>query len=246
MKRILSFIYYCAGILCLVYFLLIGFWARFGLSMSWLWLLGSCVFIVAGYLCGKPLPKWLRHGWRFLLCFGVAMILFLESFVISGMAQEAPANMDYLIILGARVNPNGPSPALRRRLNAAMEYLENSPDTVIIVSGGQGSDEPMSEAECLRNELIAVGIDENRILMEDESTTTSENIKFSMALIPDKNASVGIITNNYHVFRAERIAQKAGLSNAMGIAAEYTGPTLPHYMLREALCLIADYMAGHI
>lgn len=246
MKKVLRWIYYIAGILCFAYFLVMGLWSRFGLNLSWIWIAGGIVFLAAGYLCCKPIPKWMRWGWRGLLCAGVAMVLFLETFVISGMNSIAPANMDYLIVLGSRVDPDGPSPSLRRRLNAAMDYLENSPDTIIIASGGQGRDEPMSEAQCIRDELVAMGIDESRILLEDKSTATNENIAYSMAMMEDPSASVGIITNNYHVYRAQRIAEKAGLTNARGIASEYTGPTLFHYMLREAVCLVADFLRGNI
>ena len=117
MKKMISRIYYIAGILCLAYFFVMGFWSRFGLNLSWIWIVGGIVFLLAGFLARRPIPRWLKWGWRGTLCIGIAMILFLETYVISGMNQTAPANMDYLIVLGSRVDPDGPSPSLRRRLN---------------------------------------------------------------------------------------------------------------------------------
>jgi len=117
---------------------------------------------------------------------------------------------------------------------------------VIIASGGQGPDEPMSEAQCIRDELIKRGVDGDRILMEDRSTTTAENIFNSMVLMDSPDARTGIITNNYHVFRAVRIARRAGLTRACGIAAKYTGYTKFHYMIREAICIAVDWLRGNL
>lgn len=247
MQRALRSLYLALGVACIGYYFVLGFSSRFGLSMSWMWLLGGAVLIGVGLVSGnKRLPRWLRYAWRGILCAGVILAVVLESLVISGMVSAAPKDMDYLVVLGARVDPDGPSPALRRRLNATMAYLEDNPETIVIASGGQGADEPMSEAQCIRDELVKRGIDAGRILMEDQSTTTAENIDYSMELMDDTSSSVGVVTNNYHVYRAVSIARAAGLENVHGIAAEYTGYTLFHYMIREAICIAADFLRGNL
>lgn len=247
MRKTLKKLYLILGAACLVYYLVLGVWARFGLNLSGLWLGLGAALIAAGWLVDRPLPRALRVGWRALLCAGLAGLVALEIPVISGMRATAPANLDALIVLGARVEPDGrPSPALTRRLNAVMAVLDDHPDAVIVASGGQGADEPMSEAQCIRDALVARGVDASRILMEGRSTTTAENLAFSAQLLGDRAASVGVVTNNFHVWRAVRTAQKAGLSNACGIAAQYTGPTLPHYMVREAVCIAVDGLLGHL
>ena len=246
MRKKLSRIYLILGAACVAYYVVIGLWSRFGLSLSWLWPVLGAAFIAAGLLAGRPLPKWLRIGWRALLGIALAALIALEIPVISGMRAAAPANLDSLIVLGARVEANGPSPALTRRLNAVMAVLDDHPDAVIIASGGQGADEPMSEAQCIRDELVARGVDPARILTEDRSTTTAENMAFSAGLMADQAASAGIVTNNFHVWRAVRTAKRAGLSNACGIAEEYTGPTLLHYMVREAVCIAVDGLLGRL
>ena len=170
----------------------------------------------------------------------------LEGFVISGMNATAPPGMDYLLVLGASVYADGPSPALTRRVNAVMDCLDQHPDAVIISSGGQGRNEPISEAQCIRDELIKRGVDPGRILMEDKSTNTQENMEFSKALIDRPDAAVGVVTNNFHIWRSLQHARRAGLTNVHGIAAEYTGPTLIHFMVREAISIVANFLRGSL
>ncbi len=246
MHRMLKLLYFAAGAACTGYYFLLGHASRFGLSMAWMWPVLGAAFIASGALCDRPFPRWLRWGWRGGILLGMVWLTALLCPVVSGMTQSAPANMDYLIVLGARVEQDGPSPALTRRLNAAMAYLENSPDTLVIASGGQGSDEPVSEAECIRSELIRRGIAPERILIEDKSTDTMQNIAYSMALMDDHSKSAGIVTNNFHVWRAERLAKAAGLENARGIAAQYTGYTLFHYMVREVICITVEFLRGNL
>ena len=247
MKKILKPLYIVLGILSIAYYFVLWRASRLGLSMSGMWPAIGVVLIACGLLCDNPrIPRWLHILWRAALCVGIAAILALECLVVSGMHSVAEPGLDYMIVLGARVDPDGPSPALNRRLNAVMACIDDHPDAVIIASGGQGSDEPMSEAKCIREQLILRGVDPDRIVTEDRSTTTAQNIEFSMALMDDPDARTGIVTNNYHVFRAVRIARRAGLTNACGIAAKYTGYTKFHYMIREALCIAVDYLRGNL
>ena len=246
MNRFLPALYLTLGALSIAYYFVIGFSSRFGLSISWIWLILGAALIVAGLLSRRPVPMGIRYAWRGLLLAGLIAVLALDALVVSGMNAVPPKGLDYLIVLGARVDPDGPSPALRRRLNAVMACLEDHPDAIIIASGGQGADEPMSEARCIRDELVTRGVDPERIILEDRSTTTAQNMRCSLALMDSADASAGIVTNNYHVWRALRMARKAGMTNAHGIAAEYTGPTLPHYMVREAICIVVDGLLGHL
>ena len=241
----LRLFYRILGAACLAYFLLSSVCSRFGLSLSWLWIVLGGILLAAGALTGR-VPRGIAIAFRAVMLTGLAALLALQGLVISGMTARTPPGLDYLIVLGARVDADGPSRSLRWRINAAAEYLRENPDTLVIASGGKGSDEHISEAECIRNELIAAGIAENRILMEDKSTSTAENMAFSKALLPSTDVSVGLVTNNFHVCRAVKLAEKAGYSNVCGLAAPYTGPTLPHYMVREAVCLIVDFLRGNL
>lgn len=242
MKKGLRMMYWGLGVACIAYYFLIGTAARFGLSISGLWLILGGMFLIVGILCAREVPKWLRILWRTGLSLGLAAMIALMGVVSMGMHQTPPEDLDYLIVLGARVEENGPSRALRRRITAALQYLEDNPDTVIIASGGQGADEPISEAQCIRDELVKNGISETQILMEDRSTSTLENLRFSEKLIEDSDASVGIVTNNYHVYRATWLAKQLGYGEVYGVAAKYESVTLPHFMVREAICLVVEWI----
>ena len=246
MLSALGIVYICSGAACVAYYFVIGFYSRFGLSIQWIWLALGAILIAAGLLTRASLPRWLRYGWRALLCTGLAVVFALECLVVSGMSATAPPGMDYLIVLGARVYDDGPSPALTRRINAVMACLDEHPDAIIIASGSQGKGEPVSEAQCIRDELVARGVDPGRIRLEDRSTDTRENMAFSKALIDSPDAAVGIVTNNYHIWRSMRLARRAGLTDVHGIAAEYTGPTLFHYMIREAVSITVSFLHGYL
>lgn len=249
MKRILSYVYGLTGLGCLGYWLLIGKTARFGLDMHWIWLAVGGVLSVVGWVSRwNGWPGWLRIGWRALMCAGLALVIGVECCVVSGMNAEPPEGLDYLMILGARVEADGsPSKALKRRIDAAAEYLLVNPDTIAVATGGMGTDEVMAEAECIRNGLVERGIDADRILVENQSATTAQNMAFSMQLMDcDPETTVGIVSNNYHIFRALKLAQRAGFENVYGLAADYTGYTLLHFMMREGACLIEDWRRGNL
>ena len=247
MKKALRILYFTLGAASIAYYFVLWRASRLGLSMSGMWIALGLALIAAGLLCGSSrIPRWLHVAWRCALCLGVAAVIALESLVVSGLHAAAPAGMDYLVVLGARVDPDGPSPALNRRLNCVMSVIDDHPDAVIIATGGQGADEPMTEAQCIRDELVKRGVDAGRIILEDRSTSTVENLRNAMALMDDPAARVGVITNNYHVWRALRIARKVGLTNAHGIAAKYTGYTKFHYMIREAIGITVDFLRGNL
>lgn len=246
MPGTLGIVYMVGGAACIAFYFLIGFYSRFGMSIQWIWLAAGGALIAAGLLTRAPLPPWVRWIWRGALCAVLALVIGLECLVISGMNAHAPAGLDYLVVLGASVYADGPSPALTRRVNAVMDCLDQHPDAMIIASGGKGITEPISEAQCIRDELVKRGVDPRRILLEDRSTDTRENIAYSKVLMDREDAAVGIVTNNYHIWRSLRLARRAGLVNAYGIAAEYTGPTLFHFMIREAVSITMSFLKGYL
>ena len=132
------------------------------------------------------------------------------------------------------------------RLDKAYDYLTENPDTVVIVSGGQGPDEHVSEAQGMYDYLVEKGIAAERILMEDQSRNTSQNIGFSSALLDKENSSVGIVTNNFHIFRATRIAKKSGYLHVCGIAAPSELSMQGNNMLREFMGVMKDFFVGNI
>lgn len=164
-----------------------------------------------------------------IVCIGLLVFCIVEGCVISQMHADGRGGLDYIIVLGAQVRKDGPSPVLKYRLDKAVEYLNENPDTVCIVSGGQGSNEPWSEAEGMARYLQEKGIDTARILTEDQSQTTGQNITNSKKLMKE-GASVGIVTNNFHVFRALQIAKSTDFPMSVELRR------IPHQNICRTIC----------
>ena len=121
--------------------------------------------------------------------------------------RKVPENLDYLIVLGAHVNGTRLSRALRFRVEKAEEYLRENPRTLAVLSGGRGVDEKISEAKAMADYLLAHGIERERLLLEERSVSTAENLRFSLELLPDRKQKIGIVTNNFHIFRSVGIGR---------------------------------------
>lgn len=174
-----------------------------------------------------------------LLSVGVTAFIILLLMIFSAYRETETKPVDYLIVLGAQVRDDGPSAVLKYRLDKAVEYLTAYPEAVCIVSGGQGENEPCSEAEGMRTYLVAQGIDADRIVEEEQSTNTRENFRYSLTLIPE-GATVGVLTNNFHMKRALYLAGKMGIENPVAIVADSTVLYAPNNVLREVFGLIKD------
>lgn len=166
--------------------------------------------------------------------------------IVTGFNAVGKPGLDYLVVLGAQVKEDGPSVVLRHRLDTAAAYLHDNPDTLCIVTGAQGPNEPCTEAEGMRNYLVSVGVDEGRIVLEPRAFNTQQNIAYSLALMDSPDSSVGIVTNNFHVFRSVGLAKKQGMANACGIAAPSNPLYLPNNILREYFGITKDFLVGNL
>ena len=187
------------------------------------------------------LPLWLNIGMASIAGILVILVVVILVIIISYSDDDPKPGLDYIIVLGAQVRPDGPSKTLRYRLETAEKYLKENTVTFCIVSGGKGSNEIMSEAEAMRQYLVSAGINENRIIMEDKSTTTYENIKFSKKLIPI-GSSVGLVTNDFHMYRGLFLCRKHGVEGVSPVAADSDLFYRPNNYLREALAFIKDFL----
>lgn len=180
----------------------------------------------------KKIPGWLKLLYRIAVVAFICFFAFTESKVISSMNEKEESGLDYIIVLGAGVNGTKPRRPLTIRINYAYDYMSRNPDTILIASGGKGIGEDITEAECIRRELVARGIDDARILLEEKSTSTEENLRFSKVFI-EEQSSVGILTNSFHLFRAKSIARQEGYGEAYGLAGDTLMPMGIHYVVRE-------------
>lgn len=186
---------------------------------------------------GKTHPK-LSKVLKRIFTVGLALVILAAAITGAIILDASYGNTERecgrLIVLGAGVNGTVPSLSLRERLDAAYDYLQEHPNTVCVVSGGQGSGEDITEAECMYRYLTNKGIAPERIIQEDQATSTRENLSYSMALIGSEHASsVGIVSSEYHLCRAGMMARELGLDPVM-IPAHTTRLSLRvNYFLRE-------------
>ena len=187
-------------------------------------------------------------GWKIAFaafCVAVAaMSTTAYAAIMSHIDDTPPPGVDYIIVLGAHVTEDGPSAVLRLRLNAAIDYLDANPNTIVIVTGCQGPNEPWAEAYGMRDYMVALGIDPTRIIVEDKARDTAQNITFSATYIPD-GATVAIVSNNFHLFRALAIAKKQGIE-AYGLAAPMTPFFFLNNAAREIIAIICYGLVGKI
>ena len=194
--------------------------------------------IVVMILLRRFAPVWLWRISAVAVCIGLIYFAAVEFLIVRDSFTSRNAERKYVIVLGAEVQGTRPSRSLLYRLNAAMEYLWAYSDSVAIVSGGQGEGEDMTEAQCMRDWLVAKGVAPERIIMEDKATSTMENLEFSFEKIrengdePDGN--VTIISSSYHLYRAKQMAKKLGV-DAAGYACSPGNPVLAlNFFIREA------------
>ena len=182
------------------------------------------------------LPKAFRIMLTILICLGVLLLAVGEVPVIRAARGTPGSDADWLIILGAGVNGTAPSLSMLNRLTAAKAYLDAHPGCTAIVSGGQGDGEDITEAEAMRRWLTAQGVSGARILMEDRSTNTAENLANSLALIPDAaSARIAVCSSDYHLYRAQLLARRLGVE-VETVPAKTTLPVLRiNYFIRESL-----------
>lgn len=187
-----------------------------------------------------------RLVWLYiLLAAGVLYVGILQLKISQFSDGPVPKNADYLIVLGASVKGTVPSLALAERIHAAADYLKENKDTIAIASGGQGPGEEISEAESIKRELMKLGISEARIIKEDHSTNTYENIDFSKKLIPG-DAKLGlVVTNNFHMYRAISITRDRGLE-VEGLPAKTPGKAVVKSYTREYLAITKFYLKRYI
>lgn len=184
----------------------------------------------------RRLPRWLCRAGAAVVGAGAAVVL--AVMVLMGIqAGHRPTEGDCtVIVLGCQVSRDGsPTVMLDDRIDAAYRYLAEHPESRCVASGGQNDNEPISEASCIRNTLVARGIHPDRIYLEDRSRSTEENLTFSAELIRKEGlpARVAIASDNFHQLRAAVWARRGGL-DPWSIGCVTWWPLSPGYWAREA------------
>ena len=192
-----------------------------------------------------------RRGWKLLLRTvqtGLAVLLVClsaaEVWVIRvGSRNDSALPADAVIVLGAGVNGTTPSMALQTRIDAAAWYLQANPDIPAVLSGGQGSGEDISEARAMYDALTARGIAPERLILEEQSANTRQNLQNSLALLPDSyHQPVAIVTNDFHMARVRLLLSTSGPGRVVQVPAKLPWWLSANYYLRESFALINDWV----
>jgi len=277
-------------ILCFAYWLVLAFYAGPFASQNYIWLIFG-VFFACNALAAKAwsygnvtggteqghiirLPLWLITALHTLCVVGILIFLVTGILIISKMHPAVEPNLDYVVVLGAKVEEDGtPSKSLKKRLDTAIAYADIYPGTVFVLSGGKDKNEPITEAQAMADYMIYNGISPDKLLLEVQSRNTNENILYSRVLIErvmeerkadspgpklpvqgDKDAlfaeerpvRIGFLTGDFHMFRTLSIAKHQGIKQTYGISAESDPVLFIHLCFRECLAILKDKFMGNL
>lgn len=182
------------------------------------------------------------------ICFFIVLVISFSLIQSEKKSDiEDISKIDTIIVLGAGLWGDQVSPQLRLRLTTAYELLISNPKIIAVVSGGQGPDELVTEAKAMKDYLVNLGIDEKRIIEEDESTSTFENLKFSIESLNKSKVvynNIAIVTTDFHIYRAKMLSKRLGL-DAQGKASPNIRRIIVKNNFREVFALIKDYLLSH-
>jgi uncharacterized SAM-binding protein YcdF (DUF218 family) len=274
----MTWILWLIAVACIIYYVVIVLYSGITTSFSLIWLFFAAVcfffsFGIENYEKHKDkIPLYVPVAAITVACAGIVIFAVVEILIFTGVAVSDASNLDYVIVLGARVKDDGLSKSLQNRLDKAIDYLDENPGTTLILSGGQGADEPVAEAIAMRDYLVFNGVREEQLILEMRSTSTVENIAYSRVeiekeqerrkekrsessvfmepgtylVVPDKPIKIGVLTSDFHVFRAMRIAEKWGIPDVYGIACESDPVLFVNYCVRECAAILKDRVVGNM
>ena len=245
-------------------------------AFIWLFFSALLLFLVYGkwyYVKNREqIPLWVPVSVVTTCLAGLVSLLVTCALVFWGAAASDHGGLDYVIVLGAMGKEHTVSDTLKKRLDKAIAYTEKNPDTILILSGGKAPGEAKSEARVMYDYLVYNGVKPENMLLEERSVSTVENIAYSKVVIDrhtelekrkrpqlvprkvpgrylvaaDRPAEIGVLTSNYHVFRARLTARKWGLENVYGISADSDPVLFVHLCVREWASIIKDRLMGNM
>lgn len=178
---------------------------------------------------------------------GIAFLALVESVFMFSATQKEPQDHAVVIVLGCRVYGERASLSLEERLKAALGYLNEHEETVCIVSGGQGEGEDITEAECMYRYLLGHGIEASRVYKEGRSISTRENLLYSLQMIEENGwePNIAIVTNEYHMYRAGRVARALGIEDYGAVCGRSAWWMFPTNYVRELYAILYEWLGLH-
>ena len=191
-------------------------------------------------------PIWLLSLLAVVLIFVLGFVVLL-GIVLFGSRDQLSGQPQVMVILGCKVETWGPSILLQDRLDKALDYLEDHPDLTIVVAGGQGDDEHVSEAQCMYDYLTGHGVDGGQILLEDQSHNTWENLRYTRALLEEQGVEATdfvVVSNGFHLARVRMLWERAwdGEKTLSTLAAPSSHlPSRLSMYIREPFALVKSF-----
>ena len=182
-----------------------------------------------------------------LVLLGTLVFGALLGLVLGGAHDSIDGSPQVMIILGCQLHDWGPSVMLQDRLDKALDYLKDHPEVVVVVSGGQGENEPTSEAQGMADYLADHGFARENIILETQSHNTHQNLTYSARHLEERGADIKagvlIVSNGFHLTRARMLAGRAGYENVSVLAAPSSHtPTRLKMYIREPLALVKSFV----
>ena len=196
---------------------------------------------------GRRTPRWMKALWVLLLV-GALSFTGLFAAVMHGSYDHVDGEPEVMVILGCQVKPWGPSILLQDRLDKALDYLGDHPDMIVVVSGGQGPDEHVTEAQAMADYLTEHGVLEEQILLEEQSHNTVQNFRYSRKLLEElgydlEETEVLVVSNGFHLTRARMLAERTGFDEVSTLAAPSSHiPSRIKMYIREPLALVKSFV----
>ena len=238
MKKTVKTLSIIAGALLVANAALMMIIANLNIGLLPVAMLGAVLLIYGVFFDKLPFKKIIGA----LLAFGLFILRSFGSFLaIYGSRDTADYTENTVIVLGCGIRGERVSVGLAKRLNKAAEYHKKNPDAVIIVSGGQGPQEDIPEALAMKRYLVDKGIDESKIIMEEKSTSTITNFRYSREIMEREGlslSSVVFVTNAYHVYRAVSYAKDEGFLEVNHLGTDIIWYTIPMNYMREMLAVM--------
>lgn len=243
-KFLVGLIFILFGIKSLQYFSTIS---KIGVTFSKFFCLLGLFMIISGIVIIFIQNKYFIKLRGLLKALVIIFIVFIISFaivegiIINNGRKAESAKADYIVVLGAAVKGKTPSLILSQRLEKSLEYINQNPEAKIVVSGGKGPGEDITEAEAMKRYLVSNGVPESRVIKEQKSTNTFENVKNTKSIIEElqesKDIKIEIVTSDFHMFRAKMLARREGFT-AYGYPSKTPSWLAPLYYIREYFAVI--------
>lgn len=248
--KMLRWICLAVGSLLVLDTLIVCFLSNYNLGVILPALLGFPLLLLGLFWPYMAEGGWLLLRRAVLTVYGLGSLFlaFLGGLMVNALRPAAEEPLDALIVLGAAVHGERITWVLSNRLDEAYSYASAHPATLVVVSGGMGTGETVTEASAMKKYLLEKGLEENRILVEDRAESTVQNFAYSKAILDEvlpPEASLGFVTTRFHVYRAGRTAHKAGV-DAQGIGAPDVWYLAVNNFLRECVGICWYTLKGYL